>query len=78
MITDGVARADEPQSHLRAQADLPPEGEMEGDSESEAQWDIASSNRTGIGNPQGHHEEMPGCRGSSNATVPGGSHGVII
>ena len=55
-----------------------PEGEMEGDSESEAQWDIASSNRTGIGNPQGHHQEMPGCRGSSNATVPGGSHGVII
>ena len=51
---------------------------MEGDSESEAQGDIASSNRAGTGNPPEHHQEIPGCRGYSNATIPGGSHGVII
>ena len=51
---------------------------MEGDSESQAKGDIASSNRAGIGNPPGHHQEIPGCREASNATIPGGSHGVII
>ena len=39
MIIDDVATAG---SHLRAQADVPPEGAMEGDSESPAQGDVAS------------------------------------
>ena len=34
--------------------------EMEGDAESPAQGDVAASDRAGVGNPQGHREEIPG------------------
>ena len=66
-------------SHSCAQTDVPSEGAMEGDSESPAQGDVASSNRAGIGNPQSHHKEIHGCRRPSNATNPGGCccHAVI-
>ena len=48
------------QSRLPAQADVPSEVAMEGDSESQAQGDVAESDRAGIGNPQIHHQEIPG------------------
>ena len=43
-----------------------------------AQEDVASSDRAGVGNPQGHHQEISGRRGSSDAAIPSGSHDVII
>ena len=39
------------QSRLPAKADVPGEGEMEGDSESPGAGDVASSDRAGVGNP---------------------------
>ena len=51
---------------------------MLGDSESPSQGDVASGNRTGIGNPQGHHQEIHGRSGSANATIPRGFLNVII
>ena len=42
-------------THPCAQTDVPSEGAMEGDSESQAQWNVASGNRAGIGNPQIPH-----------------------
>ena len=65
-------------SHSCAQTDVPSEGAMKGDSESPAQGDVASGNRAGIGNPQSHHKEIYGCRRSSDAARPGGSHDIII
>ena len=59
-ITDSAVPAGKPQSRLPAQADVPGEGEMEGDSESPAQGDVASSDRAGVGNPQSHREEISG------------------
>ena len=62
-----------------AQTDVPSEGAMEGDSESQAQGDVASGNRAGIRNPQSHRKEIHGCRRPANATNPGGCccHAVI-
>ena len=44
-----------------AQTNLPAEGEMEGDSESHAQGDVASGDREGVGDPQSHLQEIHGC-----------------
>ena len=75
-ITGSAATAAS-QSRLRAQADVPSEGEMESDSESQAQGDVAASDRAGVGNPQGHHQEIHGHGGSSDATIPRGARDVI-
>ena len=77
-ITGSAAPTDKPKSRLCAKAEFPSEGEVEGDPESSAQGDVAASNRTGIGDPQGHYQEIPGRRWSPIATIPGGPIGVII
>ena len=45
---------------------------MEGDSESQAQGDVAAGDREGVGNPQGHHQEIHGCRRFSRTGFPAG------
>ena len=52
--------------------------EMEGNSEGQAQGDVAAGGPEGIGNPQSHHQEIHGCRRSSGAEVPAGPHCVKI
>ena len=65
-------------SHPWAQADVPSEGAMEGDSESPPQGDVASSNRKGVGNPQSHHQEIHGRCGPTNTATLGGPRNAII
>ena len=61
-----------------AQTNPPAEGEMEGNSKTHAQGDVAAGDREGFGDPQSHHQEIHGCRRSSGAAVPAGFHCVII
>ncbi len=77
-ITGGASAALTPATVLPAQTNLPAEGEMEGDSESHAQGDVAAGDREGVGDPQSHHQEIHGCRRSSGAAVPACSHCVNI
>ena len=77
-ITGGSSAALTPASVPPAQTNLPAEGGMEGNSESHAQGDVAAGDREGVGNPQGHHQEIHGCRRSSRAAVPACSHCVNI
>ena len=65
-------------SRLPAQADVPSEGEVEGNSESQAQRHVAKSNRAGLGNPQRHCEKIPGLYGPTTAATPGWAHDVSI
>ena len=78
MITDGVARAGKPKATSARKPTFLQRERWKAIQKAQAKGDVASSNRAGIGNPPGHHQEIPGGRGSSNATIQGGSHGVII
>ena len=75
-ITGGSSAALTPASVPPAQTNLPAEGGMEGDSESHAQGDVAAGDREGVGNPQGHHQEIHGCRRSFGRRIPACSHCV--
>ena len=76
---DDVATARRPTATPARKPTFLQKATMEGNSESQAQGDVASGNRAGIGNPQSHHKEIHGCRRPSNATSPGGCccHAVI-
>ena len=73
-ITGGASAALDARNCPPAQTNLPAEGEMEGDSESHAQGNVAAGDRTGVGDPQSHHQAIHGCRRSSRAAVPACSH----
>ena len=73
-LTGGTPAQLDTRNYLPAQTNLPAEGAMEGDSESQAQGDVAAGDREGVGNPEGHHQEIHGCRRSSRAAFPAGSH----
>ena len=54
------------------------EGEMEGAPESPAQGHVAAGNRTGVGHPQVHRQELSGGRRSSRMEAADGAHSVDI
>ena len=47
---------------------------MESGPESQAQGHVAAGNRTGVGDPQVHHQEISGGRRTSEATLADGSY----
>ena len=77
-LTGGTPASSTPATISPAQTNLPAEGEMEGDSESQAQGDVAAGDREGVGDPQSHHQEIHGRRRSSGAAFPAGSHCLNI
>ena len=77
-MTGGASAALDARNCPPAQTNLPAEGEMEGDSESHAQGNVAAGYREGVRDPQSHHQEIHGCRWSSGAAVPACSHCVNI
>ena len=54
------------------------EGEMEGGPESPAQGHVAAGNRTGVGHPQVHRQELSGGRRSSRMEAADGAQSVDI
>ena len=54
------------------------EGEMEGAPESPAQGHVAAGNRTGVGHPQVHRQELSGGRRSSRMEAADGAQSVDI
>ena len=54
------------------------EGEMEGGPESPAQGHVAAGNRTGVGHPQVHRQELSGGRRSSRMEAADGTQSVDI
>ena len=61
-----------------AQANLPPESALEVGPESPTQGHVAAGNRTGVGNPQGHRQELSGGRKPSKPEAADGAQSADI
>ena len=81
--TDGEVAAARPATVARRkptflQRERWTEGEMEGGPESPAQGHVAAGNRTGVGHPQVHRQELSGGRRSSRMEAADGAQSVDI